>query len=105
MLPRWLKREIVFLLWRAAGKIDTEHTLIIAKTIARIAAAREQQDHLTVDVKVARAFAERLHDWSEPVQIMFAPQVEAGEVGTALLVRSVEQVVITETIRARAERQ
>lgn len=103
---RKLKREIVFLLWRAAAKIDTHYTLMVAKTLTRVAAAKEASTHATVQVEVSRALAERLNDWSEPVQIMFAPQVMAGEVGVALLIRSCEQqVAIAETIRARAARQ
>jgi hypothetical protein len=101
---RKLKREIVFLLWRAAAKIDTHYTMLLAQTLTRVAAAKDPT--ATVQVEVSRAFAERLNDWSEPVQIMFAPQVKANEVGVALLVRSCEQqVVIAETIRARAARQ
>jgi hypothetical protein len=93
-----LAREIALLLIRAATKIDTQYTLLMAKTLTRVATAR----NATVQVEIARVLAERLDDWSEPVQIKFGETAE----GWVLYVQSCEsQVAISETIRARAARQ
>jgi hypothetical protein len=92
-----LTREIVFRLWRAAAKIDADYTLLLAKTLTRLAVAEDT----TVQVEVAHSTAERLNDWSEPVQIQFQQKPE----GWQMYVRPCEQVVIAETIRARAARQ
>jgi hypothetical protein len=93
-----LAREIVFRLWRAAAKIDADYTLLLAKTLTRLAVAEDT----TVQVEVARPTAERLNDWSEPVQIQFQQKPEGA---WQMYVRPCEQVVIAETIRARAARQ
>jgi hypothetical protein len=92
-----LRREIVFRLFRAATKIDAQYTLLLAKTLTRLA-----QDNATVQVEVSRPLAEHLTDWSEPVQIQF----KDTDNGWQMYVRSCEQqVAVAETIRARAARQ
>jgi hypothetical protein len=97
-MRKTLAREAVFLLWRAAAKIDLGHTLQVAKTLTRVAQANDA----TVQVDVARPLAQRLNDWSEPVQIAFADTPN----GWQMYVRPCEQqVAIAETIRARAARQ
>lgn len=97
-MRRRLVREIAFLLWRAAAKIDTDYTMLLAKTLTRMATAHDA----TVQVEVARPLAQRLNDWSEPVQIQFADTPG----GWTMYMRSCEsQVAIGETIRARAQRQ
>jgi hypothetical protein len=97
-MRRLLAREIAFLLWRAAVKLDTGHMLLVAKTLTRMTTANDA----TVQVEVARQLAERLNDWSEPVQI----QYRSTPTGWVMYVRSCEwQVAIGETIRARAMRQ
>src|ERR1039458_4472690 len=98
-MRRALAHEIAFLLIRAAAKIDTGYTLLLAKTLTRVAQARDA----TVRVEVARPLAERLDEWSEPVQIMFR---DTPENGWQMYVCSCEsQVAVAETIRARAARQ
>jgi hypothetical protein len=91
-----MRREIAFLLIRAAAKIDTGYTMLLAKTLTRLATAGDA----TVQVEIARPLAERLIDWSEPVQIQFRDT----DNGWQMYVRSCEQA-IDETIRARAARQ
>ena len=99
-MRRRLIRETAFLLWRAAVKLDAPYMVLVAKTLARLTAATD--DGAIVRVEVARPLAERLDDWSEPVQIRFA-ETTAGWV---MCVRACEsQVAISETIRARAARQ
>jgi len=91
-------REAVFLLWRAAAKINADYTLRVAKTLVRAATTNDA----SVQVDVARPLAQRLDDWSEPVQIAFADTPN----GWQMYVRPCEQqVAIAETIRARAARQ
>jgi hypothetical protein len=93
-----LAREIAFLLCRAAAKIDMRYTLQIAKTLTRMATAEDN----VVQVAVARRLAERVDDWSEPVQVQFHDTPD----GWQMYMRSCEQqVLISETIRARAARQ
>jgi hypothetical protein len=97
-----LRRQIAFALWRAATAMDTEYMLLVAKTLTRIATARERQACATVPVEIARPLAERLNDWSEPVQVQFRESTD----GWVMYIRSCEQqVAISEAIRARAERQ
>lgn len=97
-MRRALTREIAVLLIRAAAKIDTGYTLLMAKTLTRVAQARDG----TVQVEVKRLLAQRLNGWSEPVQIRFGETAE----GWQMYVQSCEsQVAISETIRARAARQ
>lgn len=97
-MSKRLAHEVVFLLWRLAAKIDTSYTLLMAKTLTRAATAHEA----TVQIEVARPLAEKLSDWSEPVQVQFADTPN----GWQMYVRSCEsQVAISETIRARAARQ
>jgi hypothetical protein len=96
-----LRRNVVFALWRLAAKIDTGHTLVIARTLTRVHEARQAAEHATVRIEISRALAQRLDGWSEPVQICFA---ETND-GWVMYVRSVEQVVIADTIAARAARQ
>lgn len=98
-MRRRLIRALAFLLWRTATKLDTDYMLLVAKTLTRIIQAK---DTTTVQVEVARPLAERLKDWSEPIQIQFHETPD----GWAMYARSCEQTVaISETIRARAERQ
>lgn len=97
-MRKTLAREAVFLLWRAAAKVDAGYTLRVAKTLVIAATASDA----TVQVQVARPLAQRLNDWSEPVQIAFADTPN----GWQMYVRACEQqVAIAETIRARAARQ
>jgi hypothetical protein len=93
-----LRREIAFLLIRAAAKIDTGYTLLLARTLTRAATAKTT----TVQVDIARPLAERLDDWSEPVQVQFHDTPN----GWQMYMRPCEQqIAISETIRARAARQ
>ena len=93
-----LTRKIAFLLWRTATKLDTSYMLLVAKTLTRMATATDA----TVQVEVARQLAERLNDWSEPIQIKFAETPN----GWVMYAHSCEQAVaISEIIRARAMRQ
>jgi hypothetical protein len=96
-----LAHEIAFVLLRAAARIDTGYTLLMAKALASAAVSRDATG-ATVQVEVARLLAQRLDDWSEPVQIQFAETPN----GWQMYVRACEsQVAIAETIRARAMRQ
>jgi hypothetical protein len=92
-----ITRQLAFALWRTATRLDTEYMLLVAKTLTRIVNAKQA----TVQVEVARPLAERLDQWSEPVQIMFRDT----QSGWQMYVCSCEQQVIAETIRARAARQ
>ena len=95
-MRRALAHEIAFLLIRAAAKIDTGYTLLLAKTFTRVAQARDA----TVQVEIARPLAERLSNWSEPVQIQFRDTDD----GWVMYVRSCERTMI-EQIQAIAARQ
>jgi hypothetical protein len=95
-MRRALAHEIAFLLIRAAAKIDTGYTLLLAKTLTRVAQARDA----TVQVEIARPLAERLSNWSEPVQIQFRDTDD----GWVMYVRSCERTMI-EQIQAIAARQ
>jgi len=93
-----LRHELVFLLVRTATAIDTGYTLLIAKTLTRVATSRDD----TVQVPVARSVVKTLSDWSEPVQVRFGED----DNGWQMYVRGCEaHVAIEETIRARAARQ
>ena len=104
-----LRRNVVFALWRLAAKIDTGHTLLIAKTLTRVHEARQAAEHATVQVEVARSMAQRLDDWSTPIQIRFA---ETADDGWQLWMRACEttpqaglEAAIEQAVAERAQRQ